>query len=248
MVLNSLKIKLYFSLQLILIQLFMKKTKIYLFPGLMCDKRVFKYIYFYLKNEYELIYMDIPLEENFDKMIENLNFKEEKVNLLGFSMGGYLATYFALKYPKKVDNLLILSASCCALSKNEIAFRKKAISFVKEFGFKPLSRKKISSLLENKDDLKLINLIFDMYQKMGETYFLTHMNASLKRKDLTEEIICSNLNFNFCYSNKDSLINQEWFENLKNKSNCNLNIINSTSHMITLDKSVFIVDEIRRAF
>ncbi|PHO09858.1 hypothetical protein CPG37_07555 [Malaciobacter canalis] len=226
----------------------MKKTKIYLFPGLMCDKRVFKDIYFYLENEYELIYVDIPLEDSFDKMIENLNFKEEKVNLLGFSMGAYLATYFALKYPKKIDNLLILSASCCSLSKSEIAFRKKAISFVKEFGFKPLSRKKISSLLENKDDLKLITLISNMYEKMGENYFLTHMNASLKRKDLTEQIVCSNLNLNFCYSNKDSLINQKWFENLKNKSNCNFNIINSSSHMITLEKSIFIVDEIRRVF
>lgn len=226
----------------------MQKSKIYLLPGLMCDKRVFKNIYKSLKDEYDLVYLDIPLKSSFKKMCESLYFKEDKINLLGFSMGGYLATYYALQNPNRIDNILIVSSSCCSLSINEIEFRQKAISFVKEFGFKPLSSKKAKSLIENSDDEELIKLIQNMYNSMNEKYFLTQMQASLYRNDLSNEIINSNLHFNFSYSKNDKLLNHDWFEKLKSVSNCSFNTLNSSSHMLTLEKSKFIVDEIRRVF
>jgi len=38
--------------------------------------------------------------------------KIDKANLLGFSMGGFIAQEFALKYPKRVEKLILLASAC----------------------------------------------------------------------------------------------------------------------------------------
>ena len=88
------------------------KEKIYLIPGLMTDERLWSRIKPFL-TEYELVHVPIPHTENFDEAIDILLdvFKEDKVNLLGFSLGGYIASYFAVTYPNRVNKLFMLAAS-----------------------------------------------------------------------------------------------------------------------------------------
>ena len=38
--------------------------------------------------------------------------KIDKANILGFSMGGFIAQEFALKYPKRVERLILLATAC----------------------------------------------------------------------------------------------------------------------------------------
>ncbi len=97
----------------------------------------------------------------FDESIDFLEeyFKEDKVNILGFSLGGYVASYFTCKYPHRVNKLFILAASAGTLQDEEIEKRNKAIHLLDNFGFKGLSHKKVVSLLEtsNQEDEVLIN-------------------------------------------------------------------------------------------
>jgi abhydrolase domain-containing protein 5 len=47
----------------------------------------------------------------FTDSLENWREKEglENFHLVGHSFGGYLASFYALKYPERVDNLILLS-------------------------------------------------------------------------------------------------------------------------------------------
>ena len=45
--------------------------------------------------------------EDLNSLLEKLNIS--KVNLIGFSLGGAVALDFAIKYPKKVDSLVLMS-------------------------------------------------------------------------------------------------------------------------------------------
>ena len=89
------------------------KEKIYLIPGLMTDERLWSRIIPLLKDEYELIHVPIPHTGDFDEIIDILFnlFTEDKVNLLGFSLGGYIASYFAITYPNRVNKLFMLAAT-----------------------------------------------------------------------------------------------------------------------------------------
>ena len=76
----------------------------------MRDERIYGQLSYYL-DDYELIHLKIPLSEDFEEIVDilNNNIKEEKINLLGFSLGGYIASYFAIKYPSKIKKLFLLS-------------------------------------------------------------------------------------------------------------------------------------------
>jgi pimeloyl-ACP methyl ester carboxylesterase len=124
------------------------KEKIYLIPGLMTDERLWSRIKPFLQNEYELVHVPIPHTEDFDEIIDILFnlFKEEKVNLLGFSLGGYIASYFAITYPNRVNRLFMVAATPGASNEAEIERRKEKFAIIEKEGFAGLSYEKAVSL------------------------------------------------------------------------------------------------------
>ena len=217
------------------------KTTIYLLPGLMCDKQLWSRLAPLLDDSYELIFLDIPLKTSFDEMVEELKLllPLNPVLLLGFSLGGYVASYFAVKYPQRVAKLFILSSSCKPISQEEINKREHAIALVKSYGFKGLSYKKVQSLLEtqNQENEELIGLIQQMYINLGEYAFKIQMQASLVRKDLLHELSKVPFPIWLCCSKNDALVDTFWLKALvKENPKIHLSLFESKSHMLPLEK------------
>ena len=79
-----------------------------------------------LKNKYQLIIFDYrgmglstnrdsaftmeTLADDVDALLQNLNI--EKAHVLGWSMGGYVAQMFSIKYPQKVNKLILYATDC----------------------------------------------------------------------------------------------------------------------------------------
>jgi len=217
------------------------KIKIYLLPGTMCDENIWSKFYTFFDENYELIHVPIPMKSNLDEIIKALDiyFEEEKINLLGFSLGGYIASYFACNYPHRIKKLFVVSSSLSILAKGEIQKRQKAISFINSHGFKGLGRKKIISLLEekNQEDEGLIHLISQMYINLGKEVFINQMKSTLVRNDLLEKISSLNFPITFFYCKEDRLVNHEWLEVLSKRSK-DISFVRkiSSSHMVPLEK------------
>lgn len=217
------------------------KTTIYLLPGLMCNQKLWGKLIPLFDDSYEFIFLDIPLKTTFEEMIEELNLllPTNPVLLLGFSLGGYIASYFAVKYPQRVAKLFILSSSCKPISKEEIQKREHAIALVDRYGFKGLSHQKVQSLLEyeNQNNQELIALIQEMYTDMGKNAFKMQMQASLVRKDLMQELSELQLPISLCCSQNDTLADASWLKDLQQKNpKIQLNLFESISHMLPLEK------------
>ena len=226
------------------------KTKIYLLPGLMCDERLWSRIASFLNEKYELIHLSIPLLNSFDEICEYLytHIEDEKINLLGFSLGGYIASYFAIKYPQRVKRLFVIAATLCSLSKDEKNKRKETLELIEKYGFKGISRKKVISLLlkENANDNELISLVQEMYVDLGYEVFKTQMTSSLDRKNLLEGFLELSVPVIYCYSTEDRLLDYGWikdFTDLNNKARCVL--IEGNSHMLPLEKPSTLSFEIK---
>ena len=218
----------------------MKKT-IYLLPGLMCNEQLWSRIHPLLQDSYELIFLELPLKTNFDEMIEELDLVLPKspINLLGFSLGGYLASYFAVKHPHRISKLLIVGNSAAPILEDEIARRKQALHLCETVGFKGLSRQKVQSLLEehNQNDETLIALIQQMYVDLGEEVFKVQIESTLNRNDLFHELLSLELPLHFFYSLKDRLICPTWLSEFQQRSKQATFIINeSASHMLSLER------------
>lgn len=214
------------------------KEKIYLIPGLMTDERLWQRLQLFL-SEFELIHLNIPLLENFDEINDYLLeiFKdEEKINLLGFSLGGYIAFYFSLKYPNKVKKLFLLASTPSASKENEIERRKEKITQIQKNGFEGLSYEKAKSLVQNKDDEELISIVQAMYNDLGKDVFISQLNATFNRKDLVDELKQLDLPVYLSYCKDDRLLTSDAIKRLENEKH---KIVmfkkEGISHMISLE-------------
>ena len=215
------------------------KEKIYLIPGLMTDERLWSRIKPFL-TEYELVHVPIPHTENFDEAIDILLdvFKEDKVNLLGFSLGGYIASYFAVTYPSRVNKLFMLAATPGASEEAEIERRREKFAVIEQDGFKGLPYEKAVTLVEdqNKEDDELIKTIQDMFMDLGKETFISQLTSTFNRVDLLEDLVTLKLNIWFYYSTKDRLLNHKSISKLQTLEH-EMTLISreGTSHNIPLE-------------
>lgn len=226
------------------------KEKIYLIPGLMTDKRLWSRLLPFLKEEYELINVPIPHSEDFDEIIDILFnfFTEEKINLLGFSLGGYIASYFAITYPNRVNRLFTVASTPGNSTEAEIQRRKQKFVLIEKNGFEGLPYDKAKSLLEekNQNDEELIKIIQDMFFDLGKETFISQLTSTFKRRDLFEDLINLDIKVWSFYSERDRLLNQESLKKFQN-INHNINIISrkGTSHNIPLEEPELLSIHIR---
>ena len=226
------------------------KEKIYLIPGLMTDIRLWSRIIPLLENEYEMVHVPIPHTDDFDEIIDILFdlFKEDKVNLLGFSLGGYIASYFAITYPNRVNKLLMLAATPGSSTEAEIERRKEKFAVIEKEGFLGLPYDKAKSLVEeqNQNDEELIKIIQDMFIDLGKETFISQLTSTFYRKDLFEDLIKLGFPIWFHYSIKDRLLSADTINKLlKRKHNMKLIPREGTSHNIPLESPEVLCDIIR---
>ncbi len=213
------------------------KEKIYLIPGLMTDDRLWSRLEPYL-SEYELVHLEIPLYEDFDEIINeiNKNIVCEKINLLGFSLGGYIASYYTLKNPNRVNKLFLLSSTPSNTEVKDIPRREKKLEIARKSEFSPLDEQKAIELLELKDDKELVKITCSMFNDLGKNAFVPQLSCTLKRVDLLDDLLDLNLPIKFYYSTNDRLLNHPWIKQLEDKKhNFKLEFREGTSHNISLE-------------
>ncbi|MDB4257223.1 alpha/beta hydrolase [Arcobacteraceae bacterium] len=226
------------------------KEKIYFIPGLMCDKRLWERLSPYLEDDYILVHLEIPITSNFDEIISILDkeFKEDTINLFGFSFGAYIASYYTVKHPHRVKRLFLNSGTPSLMTQEEIDKRNKMIELMNSFGFKGISSIKVASLLEapNHTDQNLITLIKKMYSDLGKEVYISQIKTINTRIPLEEKLINLDLPIKFFYSTNDRLLN---YDSLKKFTLQHKHIIKTsrvgTSHMIPLEIPKLLSDEIR---
>lgn len=223
------------------------KEKIYLIPGLMTDHRLWSRLDRYLNN-YELIHLPIPLSEDFDEIIKQIDkdINCEQINLLGFSLGGYIAAYYALKNPNKVKRLFLLSSTPSNTEQKDIPRREKKLQEARENQFTPLDEKKATELLEIKDDKELVKITCSMFNDLGSKHFVPQLASTLRRVDLFDELINLDIPIKFFYSSEDRLLNHNSIEYICQKDhNFNLVCREGTSHNISLEFPKELSEEIK---
>ncbi|NVJ54607.1 MAG: alpha/beta fold hydrolase [Campylobacteraceae bacterium] len=214
------------------------KEKIYLIPGLMTDVRLWSKLKPYLDEKYELIHLPIPHSEDFDEINKILDkqIEDEKINLLGFSLGGYIASYYAVSNPKKVKRLFLLSSTPSSTEQKDIPRREKKLEEARAGKFTSLDEKKAVDLLEVKDDKELVSIVCDMFNELGNEVFTPQLALTLKREELFEKLNKLDIPTYLFYSLEDRLLNHTSIKALEEmEHNFKINNRVGTSHNISLE-------------
>ncbi|EAQ64548.1 putative hydrolase [Marinomonas sp. MED121] len=227
------------------------KTKLYLIPGTMCTQQLWQFLLPLLSDEFELCYLTIPNKMSLDDISDHLvaQFKEDRVNLLGFSLGGYIASLVASRFPERLDKLMVLANSPCALNADELSLRKQTVSILKRFGYKGMPRVKAEALLAEKSALH-IDLILEMDKALGADTLLSQLENTSLRDDLMQPLLALDCDVRFIYSQKDSLINLAWMQEFNGLAGHKMSqkMVAGSSHMLPLEEPSMISREINTFF
>ncbi|RXK06207.1 alpha/beta fold hydrolase [Halarcobacter bivalviorum] len=222
--------------------------KLLMIPGLMCNEKLWSKIEL---NNYKSL--PIPKEDSIEKIIKSLDKtiskEEKKVNIIGFSLGGYLALNYLTKYPNKVNKVLVISSSINNLSSKEILLRENNLKRMDIHKIRTLSNNAINQLLENKNDTENISLIKEMFDDLGVDTYKQQLLATLERENLLDMLKEVSNKVLFIASNNDSLVDLTNIKKLCNTNkNFDLKLLDSSSHMIPLEYDYFLYKEILNFF
>lgn len=226
-------------------------NQIYCLPGTMCNEKLWQLMVPRLEG-ITLQHTVLPLEDNIEAILMALCdiFPMEPFDLLGFSMGGYLATAFAIKYPERVRRLMVVSNIGTGLIDSERKQRIQALDWVKRRGYNGLPRKKAETMLGqyNRKKESLIQLMQDMDRDLGEKVFIQQLVSTLDRPCLLNEVKALTCPVSYCIGSEDKLIPEEEVESIADCLNCTLDVVPECGHMLPIEQPLWLAQKIKDFF
>ena len=230
----------------------MSKT-IYFIPGTMCNQQLWLPVWQLLREqcneELQLIHLVIPSSGTMDEVVDALAHKiiEKNAILVGFSLGGYIASAIALKLAHKLQHLLIVSNCPKNLPEAEIKQRKRTVDWIKQRGYSGIPNKRIDDLLHPK--IKQLSLpryqhikqtIVEMDQALGVNVLLHQISVSLLRPNLLSLLANLTLPITFLVGDEDNLVElvsfrKELAQMFTIEENVLIHEIANTGHMLPLE-------------
>ncbi len=220
----------------------MDKPVIYFLPGTMCDSRLWQWLWPYLEPHFSLVHVDLPVGDNIEEIVESLaqQLPLTSINLLGFSLGGYLASAFAVRYPKRLDRLCVLANSPNGLSGAEVARRRQTIHWVETNGYAGIPSKKINQLLHrsHRNSALIHNVIAEMDRELGITALLQQLKSTTQRVDLSADLVKLSIPVTFSYGDEDDLVDLVRIKNLSQQNKLIQSFeITCSGHMLPLEQA-----------
>lgn len=206
----------------------------------MCDERLWQFTQQPIDESLTMLHMPIPMEDSIQGILDALvmTLPEEPVNLLGFSMGGYIACAFAAKYPKRIKRLMVLSNTASGLLDTERQQREVALNWVSKQGYHGIPKKKAVTMLGSsyKDRDDLLEIIFSMDRVLGEAVFIQQLKSSLERPELLPELKSVSFALRFIVGSDDVLLSKDVVSEMQLSKAFDIKTLDGCGHMLPLEK------------
>ena len=216
-------------------------TEGYFLPGTMCDQRLWQAVWEKLPSTTPPHFISLAEGNSFEEM-EKLIFAslpEYPVHLVGFSMGGYVALQFALKYPEKLKSLVLMASSARGLKNNELRMRENTLKYLKSVPYNGIAMARIRQLLHPNyvESEAIVQTIKDMDQDLGKEVLISQLTATSKRVSLLDELNKLDLPVLLVGGDHDQIVPQADLTAMYNEfEDARLEIIANCGHMLPLEK------------
>jgi 2-succinyl-6-hydroxy-2,4-cyclohexadiene-1-carboxylate synthase len=222
---------------------------IYFIPGTMCDQNLWLPVWQLLQEQchedHQLISLVIPNTGCMDEVVSALSDQvvAHKAILVGFSLGGYIASAIALKLDKKLKHLLIVSNFPKNLPIAEMKQRKRTTDGISQRGYFGIPDKRVDDLLH--PEIKQLNrqgyqdvkqIIVAMDRALGVDVLLHQLRISLHRPNLLPSLTRLSLPITLLVGDTDNLVDLTSLkQELQGASHVVLKEIPDTGHMLPLE-------------
>ena len=208
----------------------------------MCDQQLWRKLWLALGDEFELIHLVIPNKASINGIINGLATKlpNEAINLVGFSLGGYLATALANKYPDRIKTLSILANVPDKLLTEEVLTRGKIIQWVETWGYSGITLKRAKTFLHtcHQENSWILEQIITMDKTLGGKTLLQQLKSTTERRNLLPHLGDCRFPILFAFGEADHLVNASVVVKLaKERPSIEYIEFSHCGHMLPLEQS-----------
>lgn len=161
-------------------------------PGTLCDERIFMPMWKHMNINQRRF---VPLQwanslEDMLALTSDRVLSDEKVHVVGYSMGGFIAAKWASLHAEQVASLTLIGYDGYGLSADEIARRKQMVSLLKNGNFRLdnpqyLARFVHSSQQQNEN---VVGVVREMGEDLGKNTLLAHTQATTPRDNMVNTL------------------------------------------------------------
>lgn len=224
------------------------KTPLIFFPGTLCDERIFIPLWKALNSKGNSLenkaYVPLQWADDLTQMLalseDRLAYFPEKVHLLGYSMGGYIAALTALANPDKVASLTLISSTATALADEELQRRKLVLNVINNKQYKGMTKSRIDFMLHSshQEHKEIICLIKEMADDLGPSVLAAQTNATASRQDLINQLSRQQFNTYFLVGEQDKIATaQEIAEIAARAQTFQKEVFANAGHMLPLEQT-----------
>ena len=210
------------------------------FPGTLCDERVWLPVWQQLGLP-QRRYVPLQWANSLEDMLSLTNDRvlaDEKVHLIGFSMGGYVAAKWALANCNKVASLTLIGYAPQGLTKREETKRKAILSSLSTKNFKPRAQgfTKPYVLPQNLTSENVGDVVVSMAEDLGATTLKAHITSTTPRENLLVPLSKTSFPIKLIGSQQDIIAPfSSLLDAQKQLKNAQLTAIDNAAHMMLLE-------------
>lgn len=215
-------------------------------PGTLCDERLWLPTW-QLMPQLQRRYVPLQWANTIDDMLHLTSDRildGEKVNVVGFSLGGHIAALWATQNPDKVASLVLLNYSPFGLDKSEIQRRKSLVSAINKKQYRADADHAIKPYFhpQNQSNTSLVNLVKEMASDLGSSTLLAQIQATTPREATIDKLRKLSCPVHFVGGDKDHLVPTEILERShQNIPNSRVKIFADSGHMTPLEQTSALV-------
>lgn len=168
----------------------MHTRRLDLIPGTLCDERMWSRLT-PLLGGFEFNHIPLPQARTREQMLELIGaHSAPQANLVGFSLGAYLAVEYALAHPQRVQSLTIIGSAGKKLADKEKATRERIIPQLEKNQYTGMTHMRLREIVapEHLDDDAIVGVIQQMAVDLGKDVLLAQFRSTIERPDLMERV------------------------------------------------------------
>jgi len=207
-------------------------------PGTLCDERLWFPVWRQLDCA-DRGYIPLQWAETLEQMLGLLEHAVagRKVQLVGFSMGGYIASLFAIRFPELIASLTLVGNHSQGLSEDEVALRGKLVKALQKGQFRPMSDERLADFVHPNKIPDVGCTIREMEQDLGGSVLLYHTQATTPRQSLTDALQAANFPIHIIAGAEDKIVPLPQIQQMHQAiPRSQLHIITDAGHMLPLEQ------------
>ena len=205
-------------------------------PGTLCDETLWTH-QITLFSQKQIV--SLRTQSSVAEMIESVAESAfDSFNLIGFSMGGYIAQEFALAFPERVKELVVIGASSMGYPEEEKAIVRSSIGMIKKGSFSGISDKRLKDYLDESaySNAELRQFIQNMGGKDAKEVYLRQLEATLDRRVLLADMAQIQVPTLFVAGENDKIVSLASIKASSINAKADLAVVSQAGHFVPLEQ------------